>query len=166
MMFKTADLHDRFGDRLQVAQHLLRDFGGRDAFHGPISTVLVYEENVLVREALESSGEGRVLVIDGGGSLRCALVGDQLAQIAINNGWQGIVIYGCIRDAAEIARMPIGVRALASIPRRSAKRGHGERDVPVRFADTRFAPGAWLYADLDGIVISAERCHQETGHDD
>jgi len=159
MTVKTADLCDRADDVLQVVQPLFRDFGGHSTFFGPISTVLVREDNALVREVLVSPGEGRVLVVDGGGSLRCALVGDRLAQLGIDNQWRGIVIYGCIRDTVELSEMPIGVRALASNPRRSAKNGRGTRDIAVRFADTQFVPGAWLYADADGIVVSAERCH-------
>jgi len=135
---------------------LFGDFGGALDFAGPISTVKCHEDNSLVRSALEEPGEGRVLVVDGGGSDRCALLGDNLAQLAIDNEWAGIVVYGCIRDSAEIAEMPVGVKALATHPKKSHKQNIGERDVAVRFAGVSFAPGAWLYADLDGIVVSDE----------
>ena len=154
MAIKTADLCDAHADELQVAAPLLRDYGAA-AFGGPISTVQVLEDNVLVRAALEEPGNGRVLVVDGGGSLRCALVGDMLAQLGARNGWAGVVVNGCIRDAAEIARLPIGVKALATNPLRSAKHGQGQRDVPVTFAGVTFVPGQFLYADADGIVVAA-----------
>lgn len=156
-MIKTADLYDDFMHEVQVAAPILRDFGGKPDFHGAIATVKVFEDNVLVRAALETAGNGRVLVVDGGGSLRCALVGDQLAQLAIDNGWAGIVVYGCIRDAAEIDAMPVGVKALAAMPRKSVKKGEGTPDVPVTFAGVTFTPGHILYADADGILIAARQ---------
>lgn len=159
MDIKTAELYDEHGDALQVAEPLLRDYGGKRSFHGPISTVKVHEDNLLVRQTLEESGKGRVLVVDGGGSLRCALVGDRLAQLALDNGWAGLVIHGCIRDSAIIAHIPIGVRALNTNPAKSVKRGAGERNEPVRFAGTSFKPGAYLYADADGIVVAERPCH-------
>ena len=130
----TADLYDDFADRLQVATPMFRDYGNKRQFSGPVSTLKVHEDNTLVRAALEEEGEGRVLVVDGGGSLRCALVGDMLAQLGVDNGWQGIVVYGCIRDAAVMASMDIGIKALNTNPRKSVKKGVGERDVPVEFA--------------------------------
>lgn len=156
MEIKTADLCDAHAPELQVAEPLLRDYGGTPAFGGPISTVQVFEDNVLVRAALEQPGQGRVLVVDGGGSLRCALVGDLLAALGLQNGWAGIVVNGCIRDAATLGRLPIGVKALASNPLRSDKRGQGARDLPVSFAGVSFTPGQFLYADEDGIIV-AER---------
>jgi regulator of ribonuclease activity A len=139
-----------------VAEPLLRDYGGNTSFYGSLATVKVFEDNVLVREALETAGQGRVLVVDGGGSTRCALVGDRLAQLAYENGWTGIIVDGCIRDSDEISRIPIGVKARHAVPKKSAKRGAGERDVPVRFAGLTFTPGDYLYADPDGIIV-AER---------
>jgi regulator of ribonuclease activity A len=153
MDFKTTDLCDADAD-LQVAEPLLRHYGGAQRFAGPISTLKVFEDNSLVRSALEEPGQGRVLVVDGGGSLRCALVGDQLGALAMQNGWVGIVVYGCVRDVAELAQMPLGVLALANHPRRSMKRGEGQRDVAVRFAGVLFTPGQYLYADADGIVVA------------
>ncbi len=152
---KTADLYDQLGSELQVVQPMLRDYGGRRAFSGQLSTVLVHEDNVLVREALASPGAGRVLVVDGGGSLRCALLGDRLAELGIENGWAGAVVYGCVRDSEALAQLPFGVKALATNPRPSARHGHGQRDVLVRFGDAQFSPGAWLYADGDGVVVAA-----------
>lgn len=107
-------------------------------------------------QALEEPGEGRVLVVDGGGSKRCALLGDNIGEMACNNGWSGLVINGCIRDSEDIAKMPLGVKALATFPLKSSKRDPGLRDVPVTFAGATFAPGHWVYADRDGILVSAE----------
>ncbi len=159
MTLLTADLYDAHGDALQVASPLLRDYGGRRAFHGPVATLKVHEDNSLVREALGEPGAGRVLVVDGGGSLRCALLGDNLARMAAANGWAGVVIHGCIRDSVEIGKLPVGVKALATHPAKSLKRGEGQRDVPVRFADVVFEPGSYLYADEDGIVVATGPLH-------
>lgn len=156
MSYATTDLCDAHSDRLQIAEPLLRSFGGREAFHGPITTVKVFEDNVLVREALEAPGEGRVLVVDGGGSLRCALLGDRLAAMAADQGWAGVVIHGCVRDTAELAELPLGIKAIAPHPLKSFKRGEGQRDVPVGFLGVRFEPGHHLYADRDGLVVSPE----------
>ena len=150
----TADLYDAHGEALRVAAPIFRNFGGMRCFEGPVSTVKVFEDNSLVRAALEERGEGRVLVIDGGGSLRCALVGDQLATIGHDNGWAGIVVYGCIRDTVPIARIDIGVKAIATNPRKSIKKGEGERDVVVRFAEISVRPGDYIYADEDGVVVA------------
>lgn len=150
----TTDLCDAHPTKVQVAAPLFRDFGGRVAFAGPITTLKVFEDNALVRSALEEPGQGRVLVVDGGGSLRTALVGGNLGQLGAKNGWEGILVYGCIRDSAEIAAVDLGVKALATIPLKSAKKGWGERDVPVIFAGLTFMPGAWLYADGDGVIIA------------
>jgi regulator of ribonuclease activity A len=155
MTHLTADLYDDHGDALQVVAPLFRDFGGRHRFHGPVTTLKVFEDNSLVREALGEPGGGRVLVVDGGGSLRCALLGDNLARMAAANGWAGVVVHGCVRDTVEIGKLPLGVRALAAHPAKSVKRGEGQRDLEVDFAGTRFVPGAWLYADEDGMVVAA-----------
>jgi regulator of ribonuclease activity A len=136
-----------------VAEPLFRDFGGRASFAGEIETVRVLEDNALVRKILEGEGRGRVLVVDGGGSRRCALVGGRLAALASANGWSGLVVNGCIRDVAEIARVAVGVKALASSPRPPAKAGAGERGVPVAFAGLTFTPGHLLWADEDGLVV-------------
>jgi regulator of ribonuclease activity A len=141
---------------LRVLDPIFRDYGGVTAFSGPVATVKVHEDNVLVREALSSPGDGRVLVVDGGASLRYALVGDQLAQLAIDNGWRGIVVSGCIRDAEEMGAMPIGVKALATNPRKSVKRGQGVSGETVEIAGVTVAPGDWLYADRDGVIVAAQ----------
>ncbi len=154
MDFKTADLCDEFEQSVGVAEPLFRDYGGTTSFHGSLATVKVFEDNVLVREALETDGQGRVLVVDCGGSTRCALVGDQLAQLAYENGWAGIIVDDCIRDPDEISRIPVGVKARHAVPKKSAKKGVGERDVPVRFAGLTFTTGWYLYADPDGIIVS------------
>lgn len=154
MPMTTADLCDQYGDDVAVAAPIFRSYGGVTAFGGPITTLRLFEDNVLVRTALSEPGQGRVLVVDGGGSQRCALVGDQLARLAVANGWAGIVVHGCIRDAAAINELALGMRALNTHPRRSAKLGAGERDEPVTFANVTFRPGAYLYADADGIVVA------------
>ena len=152
----TADISDQYGDSLRVLAPVFRDFGAVRVFAGPVSTVKVFEDNSLVRSALETPGAGRVLVVDGGGSLRCALVGDNLARLGQQNQWAGIVVYGCIRDAVPMREIAIGVKALATNPRRSVKKGEGERDVIVRFAEVVIAPGDYLYADEDGVVVAAQ----------
>lgn len=157
MTFATADLYDEHGDRVRVALPMFRDYGQRRRFSGPISTLKVHEDNTLVRAALEEQGAGRVLVVDGGGSLRCALVGDMLVQLGVDNGWQGIIVYGCIRDSAVIASMDLGVKALDTNPKKSVKKGVGERDIDVEFAGVCFAAGDYLYADEDGILLSGEK---------
>ena len=162
MTDQTADLLDaneeavRAGT-IRVVAPMFRHFGGRTAFAGTIATLKLFEDNSLVRKALEGPGEGRVLVIDGGGSLRCALVGDQLAQLGARNGWSGIVVYGCIRDAKAIAEMDIGVMALATHPLKTVKKNVGETNVAVTFGGVTFAPGEWLGADEDGIIVAPAR---------
>jgi regulator of ribonuclease activity A len=155
----TADLYDTHGENLRVLAPIFRDFGGLLTFAGPVTTLKVFEDNSLVRAALEEPGQGRVLVVDGGGSLRCALVGDNLAALGHKNGWAGIVVYGCIRDAAPIGTIAIGVKAIATNPRKSVKKGEGERDVTLRFAEVVIAPGDYLYADIDGVVVADKQLH-------
>lgn len=149
----TNATHVASGD-LRVLHPVFQIYGQARAFSGPVATVKVFEDNVLVRELLETKGEGRVLVIDGGGSMRCALVGGNLGQLAQSNGWVGIVVNGCIRDVDEINLCGIGVRALASHPLKSNKRGTGEKHVAVYVAGTLIRDGEWLYADNDGIIVS------------
>jgi len=150
----TTDLCDRYEDQLQVCSPLLRPYGGRSSFHGQVITVKCFEDNSLVRATLGEDGRDKVLVVDGGGSLCCALLGDQLAELAVRNGWAGIVVNGCIRDSAQIAGMDIGVMALATHPRKSIKLGHGQYNLPVRFAGVNFSPDDQLYCDADGIVLA------------
>lgn len=152
----TCDLCDRFEGRVRVLELPLRDYGGRIAFSGRVSTVKALEDNSLVREAVAEPGEGRVLVIDGGGSLRRAMLGDMLAGKAVANGWSGVVVHGAIRDSTAIGRLPLGVKALGTCPMKTDKRGQGLRDVPLRFGGVEIRPGDWLAADEDGVVIAGE----------
>lgn len=151
---KTADLCDLHAPHVQVVQPIFRDYGSLSEFHGQMVTVKVHEDNKLVRDTLEQRGNGKVLVVDGGGSLRCGLIGDNVAEIARNNGWSGVVVYGCVRDSAQLADISIGLKALNTNPFRSAKWGNGQRDITVRFAGVVFEPGHYLYADEDGIILA------------
>jgi len=162
MPFLTADLCDAHEDKLadgslSVLPPHFRHFGKRSTFAGPALTLKVFEDNVLVRAALELPGAGRVLVVDGGGSLRCALVGGHLGVLAQKNGWAGIVVNGCIRDVDAINACDIGVRALASHPRRSHRKGLGESELRVELAGVAVSPGDWIYADIDGALVSRVR---------
>ncbi|MDD5297871.1 MAG: ribonuclease E activity regulator RraA [Rhodocyclaceae bacterium] len=159
MTFQTADLLDNNEDQLRtgsvrVVAPMFRSYGGKPAFSGAISTLKLFEDNGLVRKALESPGKGRVLVVDGGGSLRRALVGDQLALLGVKNGWTGIVVYGCIRDSKAIGQMDLGVLALGTHPQKTEKKNQGDVDIPVSFAGLTFVPGQYLYADEDGVIVS------------
>ncbi len=156
MQFTTADLCDEHESRISVAQPLFRNYGGNTSYCGKISTIKCFEDNSLVREALKSPGAGRVLVIDGGGSTRRALVGDLLAQAGADNNWAGIVVYGCIRDSGVIATINIGCKAIATLPLKTEKKGIGEKEIPVHFADVDFIPGQFLYADEVGIIVSTK----------
>ena len=154
MPVATADLCDEFGAEVRVAEPLLRDWGGSIAFSGAVETVRVFEDNALVRQVLESPGRGRVLVVDGDGSRRVALVGGNLAALGQRNGWAGIVVHGCVRDCEEIRAIPIGLKALDVVPRRSGKTGEGGQGVAVTFAGVTFSRGCHVYADRDGIVVA------------
>lgn len=157
MTFTTADLYDKYGDDLKVALPIFKDYGAKRIFHGPISTVKAHEDNNLVRTALEEPGEGRILIVDGDESLRCAMLGDMLAKLGMENGWSGIIVFGCIRDADVIATIDIGVKALNTNPRKSLKRGLGDRDIPVSFAGITFNVGEYVYADTDGVIVSEKK---------
>jgi len=151
--YATTDLCDAHAD-IQVCDPVFQAFGGSPSFSGQIATLKIFEDNTLIKQAVESSGEGRVLVVDGGGSTRCGLVGGNLAVAAVQNGWAGIVVYGCIRDTGELAEQPLGVRALAAFPRKSQRGLHsGQAGIPVIFAGVVFREGEWLAADADGIVV-------------
>lgn len=152
----TPDLCDEFEAEVTVVEPLFRHYGGVTAFSGEISTVRCFEDNSFVAEKVKSEGQGKVLVVDGAASMRCSLLGDQLAAAAIDNGWAGILINGCLRDVEIIAPMSLGVMALASIPRKTVKAGQGEVDVPVTFAGSTFTPGHYIYADQTGILVSAK----------
>jgi regulator of ribonuclease activity A len=152
----TTDVSDAHPEA-QVCDPVFSIFGGAVAFSGSIATLKVFEDNTLVKAAVESPGEGRVLVVDGGGSRRCGLVGGNLAVSAATNGWAGLVVNGCIRDADELAEQPLGVRALAAMPRKSQRGLHsGQVGIPVVFAGVVFREGEWLCADRDGVVVLPE----------
>ena len=161
MTFKTPDLCDEFetelGTTVRIVAPMFQQYGGRAAFACEIVTLKLVDDNSLVREVFGENGQGKVLVIDGGGSLRCALVGDQLAILAQKNGWEGVVVYGCIRDSGDINGIDIGVRALNTHPQKTVKKGIGDRNVAVTFGGVTFKPGEWLYADGDGILVSSKR---------
>ncbi|MEO8298401.1 MAG: ribonuclease E activity regulator RraA [Burkholderiales bacterium] len=158
-LLSTCDLCDAHkGDTdgaFRVLPPVFREFGGRAAFAGEVVTVKCFEDNTSVKAALESPGQGRVLVVDGGGSLRRALVGGNIGASAVKNGWAGVVIDGCVRDAAELAACPVGIRALALMPLPTERRTAGQRDVPVQLQGVWVRPGDWLVADADGIVVMA-----------
>ncbi|MBY0454663.1 MAG: ribonuclease E activity regulator RraA [Burkholderiaceae bacterium] len=156
--FSTCDFCDTFKNddsgAFRVLPPVFRDFGGKTQFCGPVSTVKCHEDNTLVKAAVDSPGQGRVLVVDGGASLRRALVGGNLAAAAARNGWAGVVVDGCVRDLAELAAAQVGIRALAPMPLPTEKRGQGLSDVAVQIQGVWVYPGDWLYADADGIVVS------------
>lgn len=151
----TTDLSDQH-PQVQIAAPVFRDFGGHSAFAGPAFTVRVFEDNTPVRAALETPGQGWVLVVDGGASLNCALLGDMLGTLAVQNGWAGVVVNGCVRDSLALMALPLGVKALATHPRRSGKGNSGEQDISLMFAGVSIEPGDWVYADADGLLISSE----------
>ena len=155
--FATADLCDAYAAEIQICEPIFSSFGGQPAFTGVVSTIKCFEDNSLVREAVGEPGKGRVLVVDAGGSRRCAMLGDLLAAKAVEQGWAGVLMFGMIRDSAAIAQMSIGVRALGTHPLKSVKKGVGERDLPVRFAGVSFQPGDVVYADEDGVICSPRR---------
>ena len=153
-VFATTDIADDYGDAVYVLAPKFHSFGGVKRFCGPVKTLLAFEDNTKVRAAVEGKGDGQVLVVNGGASKRCALFGGNLAKLAADNGWAGIIINGCVRDTAELAGEQVGIKALAVHPRKSLKRDLGTYDVPVKFAGVRIYPGDWIYADEDGIILS------------
>jgi regulator of ribonuclease activity A len=151
-MTSTADLLDTHGDAAIVCELDLRRFGGRHTFEGPVSTLRCFEDNALLKRRVADPGEGRVLVVDGGGSRRVALLGDLVAGLAVQNGWAGLIVHGCVRDSAALADLDLGIAALSTNPRPSGKTGAGELDVPVTFGGVTFRPGDHLACDDDGVV--------------
>jgi regulator of ribonuclease activity A len=152
----TADVWDGHDDGLMSCDVQLRSFGGRASFEGTVRTVRCHDDNQLVKDVLGTPGNGAVLVIDGGGSLHTALVGDQVAALAASNGWSGLIINGAVRDAGLLGSIDIGLKALGTNPRRSSKTGEGSVDVAVTFGGAVFTPGAQLWADLDGVVVAVD----------
>ena len=156
MKIVLPDLCDKYGDSLRVLSPMLKNFGGKNCFHGRISTIKCHEDNSLVADAVKEKGNGSVLVVDGGGSLRCALLGDNLAAIAAGNSWEGIIIYGCIRDVAALSTINLGVQAICPNPMKSVKRQVGLRDVEVSFGGVSFIPDQYVYADDNGVIVSED----------
>ena len=159
MSFATTDICDANEDLilaggLRVCAPVFQSYGGVSKFSGPAVTLKVFEDNTWVRTILDEAGQGRVLVIDGGGSMRCALVGGNLGVLAQRNGWAGIVVNGCVRDTLELAQSQVGIRALAAHPQKSVKRNVGERDLIINLAGTTVKPGDMIYADEDGVLVA------------
>jgi regulator of ribonuclease activity A len=156
MTFATARLCDAHAQEahFQIAEPLFKSYGANPVFWGRITTIKGFEDNALIKTALKEKADGRILVVDGGGSHRCALIDIELAQLAVDNGWQGLVIYGCVRDTVLLAELPIGIRALHAHPLQSHHKNLGDRDLPITFASVNFKKDHFLYADHDGIVVS------------
>ena len=159
--YPTTDLSDAFCDdknaRLQYLGTDWRDFGGKTMFAGPAVTLSTFEDNTKLRAQVETPGHGQVLVVDGFGSMNCALFGGNLAQLAAQNGWAGVIINGCVRDTLELKAEAVGVKALATHPKKSIKQDLGDLDVPLSFGGVTINPGDWIYADEDGVVVSAKQ---------
>ncbi len=166
MSIATTDLCDQFENDIHaglihVLPPVFQSYGQAQAFHGQAVTFKVFEDNTLIKKALENdNGTGKVMIVDGGASVRCALVGGNIAKAGTQNGWAGIVVDGCVRDTGEINELAIGVRALAAMPLRSLKKGAGERDLGVYIQGVRVNPGDWVYADADGVVVSPKALHE------
>lgn len=152
--FLTADLCDQYSEMLVCSDPVFQSFGIKQSFYGEIVTLKLFEDNSLVRKVLSNNGKGKVLIVDGGESLRCALVGDQLAELVIINNWEGVIINGCIRDSLQINKMQVGIKALNTCPVKSIKRNSGKQDIVVKFASVEFKPGEFVYSDNDGLLIS------------
>lgn len=150
----TPDLCDEYPDLVEVMEPLTSSFGGRIGFGGEIVTVKCFEDNSLVKEELAKPGAGKVLVVDGGASMRRALMGDMVAASAVKNGWEGVVIYGCIRDVDVIMELDLGVQAINTVPVKTDKRGEGQLNIPVTFGGVTFKPGDYVYADNNGVIVS------------
>ena len=157
MEFLTTDLCDEHPDFVRVVEPLFTNYGGKVCFGGEIVTVKCHEDNSVVKETAGTPGQGKVMVVDGGASMRRSLLGDMIAENAVKNGWAGFIIYGCIRDVDAIGALDIGVQALGTIPLKTDKRGIGDRNVSVTFGGVTFNPGEFVYADNNGIIVSAER---------
>ncbi len=156
----TPDLCDQFPEQVRVLDPVFSSYGGQAQFFGEVVTIKCFEDNSVVKQLLNEAGLGRVIVMDGGGSLRRAILGDMLAENAVKNGWSGLIINGCIRDCDEIAKLPLGVKALNTHPMKTEKRGLGDLNVPVTFAGQTIKPGHWVYADNNGIVLSDQPLDQ------
>ena len=154
MSFAVTDLTDKFGNALRYPTPIFTDFGGVKRFSGCVRTLATFEDNSLVRKCVEGPGDGAVLVVDGGGSMSCALFGGNLAKLAAHNGWAGVIINGYVRDSLELASEAVGIKALGTHPKKSEKRDLGTLGVPLNFSGIRINPNDWVYADEDGIIFS------------
>ena len=155
IVISTPDLCDLHSDKVRVVEPIFKSFGGNTAFSGEIVTVKCFEDNSCVRKVLTETGDERVLVVDGGGSMRRACLGDMLCEMAVTNCWSGILVYGCVRDVDAIAQIDLGVQAIGIHPMKTEKKGVGEIDVPVTFGGVTFFPGETLYADANGILVTS-----------
>ena len=151
----TADIFDEYGDEVSVLSPLFKDYGQKTTFEGRVSTLRVKNDNSLVREMLGQGGDGKVLIVDGGGSDYCALIGGNLAVLGNKNKWAGVVINGCVRDSTELANIDFGIKAIATNPRKSVKAGLGDKEAVVTFAGVEICPGQYVYCDADGIVVAS-----------
>jgi len=156
MNIATADLCDAYPDLVKIVEPIFKNYGGKDSFGGEIVTVKCFEDNSRVKENAGKPGVGKVMVVDGGGSLIRALLGDLIAETALRNGWEGFIIYGCIRDVKQIGNMEIGVKALNSIPLKTERKGAGEENIQITFGCVTFKPGEFVYADSTGIIVSSD----------
>ncbi|MFD0770165.1 ribonuclease E activity regulator RraA [Bacillus sp. CGMCC 1.60114] len=161
-MWRTTDLYDAYETEVQVCKPLFQSYGKKKQFHGKIATVKVKDDNVLVKQALETLPEGTVLVVDGEGSTNCALLGDNLANIAKERNLAGIIIYGCVRDCVELTKTELGILAIATMPKRSVKEGKGETNIPVSFGGVSWIPGDYVYVDEDGVIVCKKAIHHES----
>ena len=156
MFIDTSELCDLYAEQVDVVEPIFSSFGGVSNFYGKVTTVKCFESNGLIAEVLEENGEGRVLVIDGGGAVRRGLIDTELAQLAVDNGWEGIIVYGAVRQIQQLENLDIGIHALAPIPVSADESSDGESDVPVNFGGVTFFPEDYIYADLTGIILSQE----------
>ena len=157
MSFVTCDLCDDHPDDVRVCEPMFGSFGGREAFGGEIVTVKCHEDNSRVKELLATPGKGKVLVVDGGGSMRCALMGDMIGESAVQHGWEGVIIYGCVRDVDALAQLELGVHAVAAIPLKSVRKGVGEAGLDITFGGVTFVQGQYVYADNNGVIVAAKK---------
>ncbi len=156
MFIDTSELCDLYAEQVDVVEPIFSSFGGVSNFYGKVTTVKCFENNGLIAEVLEENGEGRVLVIDGGGAVRRGLIDVELAQLAVDNGWEGIIVYGAVRQIQQLENLDIGIHALAPIPVSADESSVGESDIPVNFGGVTFFPEDYIYADLTGIILSQE----------
>jgi len=156
MKYLTPDLCDKYPDLVRVVEPIFKNYGGKSSFGGQIVTIKCHEDNSVVKETAGTAGNGKIIVVDGRGSLRRALLGDLIAENAVQNGWEGFIIYGCIRDVDTISTMNLGVKALNTNPLKTEKKGIGDLNIPVSFAGVTFKPGEYVYADSNGIIVSSK----------